>query len=102
MAFQDRRLLLDEKIREIVDNVYFQPPASVKMQYPCVRYERGRVDTVPADNLKYLKYKRWSLTLIYSDPDSDLPDRMIDELGCTHDRHYAADNLYHDVYSLVF
>ncbi len=32
------------------DNVYFQPPPTVKMQYPCIVYKRDYLNTEFADN----------------------------------------------------
>lgn len=104
MATVDRRLVLDAKLRDILGNnhTYYQPPESVKMEYPCIRYERSKIDIVHADNIAYLGRKRYTLTLIYFDPDSDLPDQLMNDLPVVHDRHYTADNLNHDVFTLYF
>lgn len=104
MATVDRRLQLDAILRDILenDNTYFEPPASVKMRYPCIRYSRSHIDTVYADNKSYLRHKRYELILIYEDADSDLPDRLMDKLTVSHDRHYVADNLHHDVFTTYF
>lgn len=104
MAAMDRRLELDAILRRFLgnNNTYFEPPASIKMKYPCVRYSRSHIDTRYADNKPYLKSKRYELILIYEDPDSDLPDRLGDYLTVAHDRHYVADNLHHDVFTTYF
>lgn len=104
MAAMDRRLELDAILREFLgnNNTYFEPPTSIKMKYPCVRYSRSHIDTRYADNKPYLKNKRYELILIYEDPDSDLPDKLSDHLTVVHDRHYVADNLHHDVFSTYF
>ena len=51
------RLDLHEKLVEILGsrNVYFQPPATVKMQYPCIIYKRNVMDAAYANNSKYSK-----------------------------------------------
>ena len=104
MAAVDRRLQLDAILREFLGNThtYFEPPASVKMQYPCVRYSRSYIDTLYANNKPYLGNKRYELILIYEDADDDLPDRLREYLNVTHDRHYVADNLHHDVFTTYF
>lgn len=105
MAALDRRLELDAMLRDILgnNNTYFEPPASVKMHYPCVRYSRSHIGAMYADNLPYLKNKRYELILIYEDADDDLPDKFMEELkSISHDRHYVADNLHHDVFSIYF
>lgn len=104
MAVLDRRLELDAILRRILgnDNTYFEPPTSVNMHYPCIRYSRSHIDARFADNKPYLKHKRYELILIYEDADDDLPERLMDEITVSHDRHYVADNLHHDVFSMYF
>jgi hypothetical protein len=107
MASLDRRLELDAKLRRILgsDNVYFEPPASLKMKYPCIRYSRSRIDTVHADNKVYLANRRYDIIAIYQDPDSDLPDRILfnkDDIRFSNERRYVADGLHHDVFTTTF
>lgn len=104
MAVLDRRLELDAILRRILgnNNTYFEPPTSVTMHYPCIRYSRSHIDARFADNKPYLKHKRYELILIYEDADSDLPEKLMDEITVSHDRHYVADNLHHDVFSMYF
>lgn len=84
------------------DNVYFQPPESTKLSYPCIVYRRERAITGFSDNKPYSYTKRYSVTVIDKDPDSPIPDKVAMLPTCTHDRFYAADNLNHDVYNLFF
>ena len=57
-------------------HVYFQPPASVKMQYPCIVYQRVTESVDYADNLKYRNMKLYQVTVIDRNPDSPIPDRV--------------------------
>lgn len=84
------------------NNVYFQPPPTVKMQYPCIVYHRDSLDTIFADNKPYKTDKRYQVTVIDANPDSDIPDKVAALPQCTYDRFYTADNLNHDVYNLFF
>lgn len=84
------------------DNVYFQPPPTVKMKYPCIRYERDNADTKFADNKPYSHAKRYLVTVIDSDPDSEIPDKVAALPKCNFNRFYTADNLNHDVFQLFF
>lgn len=84
------------------DNVYFQPPPTVKMKYPCIVYHRDFVDTKFADDKPYLKRKRYLVTVIDSNPDSEIPDKVASLPLCIFDRFFTADNLNHDVYKLFF
>jgi hypothetical protein len=84
------------------NDVYFQPPPSVKMAYPCIVYNRDDEDTVHADNKPYKRKKRYQVTVIDRDPDSIIPEKVSELPLCVYDRFYAADNLNHDVYKLFF
>lgn len=83
-------------------NVYYQPPESVKLSYPCFVYERSGIRTDSANNKIYRKHNRYTVTYIDEDPDSEIPDKLL-ELGyCEFDTHFEADNLNHDVFTLYF
>lgn len=98
------RLELQELLVLILgsNNVYFQPPANIIMKYPCIRYVRDDVRTDFADNVPYKHRKRYQVTVIDRDPDSDIPDRLAMLPLCSHDRSFVAENLHHDVYNLFF
>lgn len=83
-------------------NVYFQPPASVKMQYPCIIYKRDFVAITHADNRPYKHKKRYQVTVVDRDPDSGIPEKVEKLPTCSFDRSYTAENLHHDVYNLYF
>jgi hypothetical protein len=82
--------------------VYFQPPANVQMVYPCIVYKRDDEETLFADNSPYHRTKRYLVTVIDLDPDSEIPD-MIGALPLSrYIRNFVAKNLNHDVYVLYF
>lgn len=83
-------------------NVYFQPPPSYKMQYPCIVYKRDDINSEFADNKPYKQRKRYQVTVIDADPDSTIPDSVATLESCVFDRSYTADNLNHDVFRLFF
>lgn len=85
------------------DNVYFQPPESKQMLYPCFVYQRDQINSRFADNAPYKHKTRYSVTYINEDPDSDVVlDKMKNLPMCTHVRFYVVDNLNHDVFDLYF
>lgn len=98
------RLELHEILCDILGarNVYFQPPESVMMVYPCIRYSRDTIDTKFADNTKYAYLMKYKVIAIDKDPDSDLMARVHGLDLCQHDRYYVADGLHHDVFELYF
>jgi hypothetical protein len=83
-------------------NVYFQPPATVTMKYPCIVYNRENVFTEFADNRPYKNKKRYQISVIDPNPDSEIPDKVAELPMCSFSRFFAADNLNHDIYNLFF
>ncbi len=100
----DRRLSLQEILVSILgsNNVYFQPPETIRLQYPCIIYERSDIDKKYADNRAYMSMVRYSLTLITRSPESDLVKAILELPYCSYDRYYAADTLNHDVFTLYY
>lgn len=93
----DRRLELQELLEEALGskNVYFQPPESVKMTYPCIVYTVRDIPTTHADDLPYFVREMYDVTVITRNPDSELPKKLAKAKGFAYDRYYAADNLHH-------
>ena len=99
------RLNLHEDLCKILGNkrAYFQPPASVKMSYPCIRYSLGGVNSLKADNKIYKNTNQYSVTVIDPDPDSSMYLEIINHFPmCSFDRFYVADNLNHWVLTLYY
>lgn len=99
-----QRLSLHQNLKSLLgsDNVYFQPPATVKLNYPCIIYRRSDIDTAFADDNPYITNKRYQVTVIDANPDSLIPDKVGKLPKCVFDRHFKADNLNHDVYQLYY
>lgn len=83
-------------------NVYYQPPASLLMEYDAIRYSRSDIDNSFANDSVYMQDIAYDIIVIYEDPDSDLPIKISQLPKCSHVRHYVADNLYHDVFKLYY
>ena len=105
-----RRLDLHHKLRSVFekttgirnsdDYVKFQPPASYKMSYPCIRYKL--IDMPPdfAGNFPYRIEHCYELTVIDRDPISPLRE-AISKLQFTRlVRVYESDNLHHYVFHI--
>lgn len=104
MGQRQKRLELNQKFKEILgnDNVYFQPPESIKLKYPCIIYERQRVDSDYADDMSYKREMVYNVTLIETDPDSETFEKILDLPQCYSDRFYTADNLHHGSFILYY
>lgn len=99
------RLELNQILTEILgtdDNVYFQPPESLRINYPCIIYNRVSGNTKYADNQLYAFKTKYDITYIDRNPDSEVPDRLREIQGIRYDRHYVSNNLHHDVFVLYF
>lgn len=83
-------------------NVYYQPPESVKMDYPAIRYSMNDVLTRHADNILYSKMKQYQIIVIDRKPDNPVIDKLLELPYCSYERGYKSDNLNHDVLTLYF
>lgn len=85
------------------DHVYYEPPSGIQLEYPCMVYHYTNDRNVFADNIRYQSSKRYTITIIDSDPDSTIPDRLKDKLPyCQLDRKFSADGLSNYVFTLFF
>ena len=99
-----KRLDLHAMLVEILGsrNVYFQPPASVRMTYPAIRYSLGNIENQHAGNAVYSANKSYELTYITTNPDDETVDKINKLPMCRFDRMYSSDNLYHYVFTIYF
>lgn len=98
------RLELHEILCNILGsrNVYFQPPSSLQMEYPCVVYNLDYINNINSDNFPYIQTKRYQIIVIDKNPDSKISDKISGLPLCTFDRWYSSDNLHHFSYTLYF
>lgn len=100
-----RRLQLHAEFCRILgtENVYFQPPASVKLKYPCIIYKIQDRNDLRADDDYYRGLVRYEVTVIYRDPDSTLPEDVMHLTPrARSDRHFTIDDLHHDIFTLYY
>lgn len=101
----EKRLQLHNVLTSILGSkcVYFQPPPSFQMTYPCFRYELAGVDVFHANNMPYKWDKAYLVTYISYDPDDDMIEEMLSSFQhIRFDRKYPADGLYHYVYKIYY
>ena len=98
------RLDLQSLLEELLGsrNVYYTPPESIKMQYPAIRYSKKKIESVHADDSKYLMRDRYELIVISRTPDHPVIKQLLALPYCSYDRPYVADNLYHDVFTIYY
>lgn len=98
------RIELHNALKAIIgsSNVYYQPPQNTRMVYPCIRYNREKVDDYNANNESYIRTKTYRMTYISEDPDDDIIiDAICDLPHCEHLSHYVADGLNHDAFRIT-
>lgn len=98
------RLELQSKLEDILGsrNVYYQPPESLKMNYPAIVYSKSRIDGRKANDSTYSMNTRYDITVIDKLPDNAVIKKLLELPYCSFDRHYKSDNLNHDTLTLYF
>jgi hypothetical protein len=99
------RLTLHEELCELLGsrNVYFQSPASIKMQYDAIRYSLGGKDLKRANDRIYKSMNKYEGIIITRDPDTTIPDKLLAHFEmCSFGRPYTADNLNHYPFTLYY
>lgn len=99
-----RRLELHEILCEALGsrNVYFQPPESLKMNYPAIVYNRQNRDVTPADNLPYVGNWVYQVIVLDKNPDSEILDRVANLSSSRYVRSFKSDNINHDVFLITY
>lgn len=98
-----KRLQFEDKLWLIpgIKYVYFQPPGGMQLEYPCIVYERDGGDSKFADNKPYTFTRKYTVTAIYEDPTSNIPDYIAKSFPmCIFDRNFISDNMNHAVFGI--
>ena len=85
-----------------VSAVYYQPPSNLQMVFPCIVYHLDDMDVIFANDAAYKKKRRYAVTVIDTDPESTIPDAVLDLPFSRFTRTYVTDNLYHTIFRLFF
>lgn len=100
-----RRLDLHEELKALLgsSNVYFQPPETIKLKYPCIIYHLSTVDSQYADNHAFTYNHRYTIQAIAKDPDWTFPDKLGKSMKMIRfDRFFTANNLNHWNFELYY
>lgn len=100
-----RREELDAMLRNTVGpvcSVYFQPPESIRISYPCLIYFLGGLYTKHADDKPYSQIPYWDMTYITRDPDDENILKLANLPQCAMGRPYTSENLYHYSYIIYY
>ena len=91
-------------LEELMDSehVYFRPPSSNVIETPAIIYNTKKRDQKYANNKTYISKKAYELIFIDWNPDNELVETIANLSYCTHERSYASDNNYHEVFTLYY
>lgn len=100
----DRRIELHNRFVSLLGSscVYFQPPETIKLAYPCIIYTLDAIGIRRADNAGYFGKKRYSVTIISKDPDYDLPNQVVMLPFCSFSKFFTVDNLNHWTFEIYY
>ena len=94
------RLELQAMLEELLGsrNVYFQPPESLKINYPCIVYSTNRVGNGFGNNDIYKQDFGYQLVLIDPNPDSEIFKKMCSLPKLRFRNFYISENINHFVF----
>lgn len=98
------RLRLHEELVNVLGSrcVYFQPPESLKLTYPCIIYERHDISNTFADDDIYLDPRQYRVTVVDPNPDSEIVNKMAKFKMAKFVKHTVIDNLNHDIFNIYY
>lgn len=101
MASQQK---LQETLEKLLGsrNVYYQPPSTLAMNYPAIKYSKSDIDKRSANDKSYILTDRYEITVISKLPDNPVIEKILELPMSSYDRGYKADNLNHDVITLYY
>lgn len=85
-----------------VEKVYFCPPETLKLTYPCIIYRLSGIEDTFADNEAYHSVKAYSVTLISKEPNFQIVDAINLLPHTKMERYYSSNNLHHYTFKLYF
>lgn len=95
-----------KEVKSILDNVsedlevYYQPPANYKINYPAIIFNKTGGGYDFADDEVYSKQMEYDVKVIYKNPNEDFEESMSNIQFCSPTRSFVSNGLYHDVYKL--
>lgn len=96
------KLFIDET-GVLTPNLYFQPPETVKISYPCFIYHKISPNIQRASNSLYLFTEGYNVLWIDKNPDNQMNKRIYEEFDyVSSSSPYVSDNLYHTSFDIYY
>lgn len=96
------RTQLHAALCTMTTHVYFQPPESLLMTYPCIVYKRASARSFFSDNIPHHHVKCYEVTVIDKNPDGSIVDKLLNFPMTTLAQHFTTENLHHDVFTVYY
>lgn len=98
------RLNLQSKLEDLLGSrhVYYQPPENLKIEYPAIIYSVNDIFKANADDTNYYNMRQYQIIVVDKKPDNAVIDELLKLPLSSFDRHYAYNNLNHDVITLYY
>ena len=88
------------KIFENNNNIYYQPPENIKIEYPALIYTKDNINIKYANNRSYIIKDRYMITIIDKRPDNQAIKKILNLENTSYNRHYVSNGLNHDVLTI--
>lgn len=95
-----REVTIKTQLLAICPNVYFQPPTGTLMTFPCIVYNRQKIDQKVADNIKYKTDVIYKVIVIDRDPDSEIVEAVAELPHTNHTGFYTKNNFNYDIFTM--
>lgn len=77
-------------------NAHFSPDKNVKLEYPCIIYNRYLDDVTYADDLNYSQYACYRVQVITRHPDDMIANEVLNRIKMSRiENRFIKDNLLH-------
>ena len=93
---------LSQILHTFCNNVYFQPPANKKLDFPCIIYKLDNLNVVFADNGAYRIMDEYHVTYVTRDPDDENIRKIATLPLCKMTGTASPENLHHSYYTLYY
>lgn len=97
-TYKDLLHLLRQAVQH--NQVYFQPPENLKIEYPAVVFHLSKIEIDHASDTPYKGAKEYSVTLITKDPEPDVIDEILKIPYSSLDTTYISDGMNHFVFTV--
>ena len=100
-----KRVDIQEKFKFLLgsNNVYYQPPANLKMKYPAIVYSLDGLDVKRFDNTRLINKNCFSVTHIYRNESENLVETILKNFEyISFDNRSIVDGIYNDHYTIYW